>query len=68
MSPDKLVRRALQISVPFNLGAAVLFAFPGSILGRIAGLPTSVPGLYCAMLALFVALFGCAYAWLAVQR
>jgi hypothetical protein len=68
MSPDKIVRRALQISVPFNLGAALLFAFPGSVLGKIAGFPAAVPGLYCAMLAVFVTLFGGTYAWLAVQR
>ena len=68
MGPDKFVRRAMQISVVFNLGGALLFAFPGSVLGRIAGLPASVPGLYCAMLAFFVALFGGTYAWLAVQR
>ena len=68
MDPDKFVRRALQISVVFNLGGAVLFAFPASWLGRLAGLPASVPGPYRGLLAFFIALFGGAYAWLSVQR
>lgn len=68
MDADKLVRRALQISVVFNLGGAYLFAFPASGLGQIAGLPASAPGPYCALLAFFVVLFAGAYAWLSVQR
>jgi hypothetical protein len=68
MHKDRWVRRALRLSVVFNLGGAFLFAFPSSALGRLAGLPSSVPRIYCALLAFFVALFGGAYAWLAAQR
>jgi hypothetical protein len=64
---DKLIRRSLQFSVVFNLGGAWMFAFPALPVGQIAGLPASVPGLYRAMLALFITLFAGAYAWLSVQ-
>lgn len=52
----------------FNLGGAALFAFPSSPFGQLAGLPSHVPGLYRALLTLFVLLFGGAYAWLARQE
>ena len=60
------MRRALWASVCFNLGGALLFFFPAS-LGRLAGLPVPVPAAYAALLALFIVLFGGAYAWLALQ-
>lgn len=66
MDRDRLMRRALWVSVPYNLGGALAFAFPGSI-GRLAGLPTPVPYLYAATLAFLVTLFAGAYAWLASQ-
>jgi len=44
----------------------LLFAFPNS-LGKLAGLPGPVPPVYGVLLALFVALFAGAYAWLARQ-
>jgi hypothetical protein len=61
---DDVLRRVLWVSVPANLGAALLFLFPAS-LGRAAGLPPDVPPLYAAPVAVLVALFGGAYAWLA---
>ena len=64
---DKFLRRALWVSVAYNFAAALLFAFPASNLGRLAGLPAPVPQVYAALVAFFVALFGGAYAWLAVQ-
>ena len=64
---DGFIRRALWTSVAFNLGGALLFAFPSSI-GRLAGLPTPVPPVYCMLLVWFVLLFGGSYAWLASQR
>ena len=67
MDRDRLMRRALGISVIYNFGAAVLFAFPSSWAGRCAGLPAVVPALYRVLLAFFVVLFGGAYAWLARQ-
>lgn len=66
MDRTRLMRRALRTSVVFNLGGALLFAFPASF-GRLAGLPQPVPHVYSASLALMVALFGGAYAWLARQ-
>jgi hypothetical protein len=64
---DRFLRGALWVSVPFNLGAALLFVFPASPLGQLAGLPVPVPPIYGTLLAFFVALFGVAYAWLACQ-
>jgi hypothetical protein len=64
---DKFLRRALWVSVAYNLAAALLFAFPASSFGRLAGLPSPVPPVYSALVAFFVALFGGTYAWLARQ-
>jgi hypothetical protein len=63
---DRFMRRALWLSVPYNLGGALAFAFPES-LGRLAGLPAPVPYLYAASLAFLVTLFAGTYAWLARQ-
>jgi len=68
MSRDKVMRCSLAASVVFNLFGALVFGFPSSPLGQFAGLPNAVPGIYRALVALFVLLFGCAYAWLACQR
>jgi hypothetical protein len=50
----------------FNLGGALMFAFPDSV-GQIAGLPVLVPPIYQGLLVLFVVLFAGVYAWLASQ-
>jgi|SRR5215471_6792664 len=63
---DRLMRVALTASAMMNTGAAILFTFPDS-LGQFAGLPTPVPRIYSILLAVFVMLFGIAYAWLARQ-
>src|SRR5262245_43579778 len=67
MNKDRFMRGALWASVPYNLGGAALFAFPSSFLGQLVGLPTPVPPVYSALLAVFVLLFAGAYAWLACQ-
>ena len=67
MNSDIAMRRILWIAAAFNLGGAVLFAFPASPLGQLVGLPVPVPGIYCAILAFLVALFGASYVWLARQ-
>ena len=61
------MRRALWVSVVYNSGAALLFAFPSSSLGRFSGLPSPVPPIYSTLVALFVALFAGMYGWLAMQ-
>lgn len=66
MDRDHVMRRALWVSVAYNLGGALTFAFPASF-GQLAGLPAQVPSIYSTLLALFVILFGGAYAWLARQ-
>ena len=68
MGKNAIVRGALVISIPFNLAAAFVFAFPDSALGRLQGLPSDAPALYRALLALFLVLFAGAYAWLSVQK
>jgi hypothetical protein len=64
---DKFIRCVLWVSVIFNLGGALLFAFPSSPLGQFAGLPVPVAPIYSMLLVFFVVLFGGAYAWLARQ-
>ena len=66
-SRENILRPALWTAAFFNLCGALLFAFPASRLGQFAGLPTPVPAIYRALVSLFVLLFGCAYAWLAMQ-
>ncbi len=63
---DDGLRLALRASVFFNLGGALLFAFPNS-LGRLAGLPGPAPRVYTAFIAALVLLFGGTYGWLASQ-
>ena len=63
---DDLIRRILAASAFFNLGGALMFAFPDTV-GRLAALPVPVPVVYRVLLALFVLLFGGAYAWLSRQ-
>ena len=67
MVHDKVLRGALLVSAVYNVGGGLLFAFPSSTLGQLAGLPTPVPAVYSTLLALFIVLFGGAYAWLARQ-
>jgi hypothetical protein len=67
MTKDTFIRRVLWATAVFNLGGALLFAFPGSRPGQLVGLPAPVPAAYSVLLAFFVLLFGGAYAWLALQ-
>jgi hypothetical protein len=68
MIDERTLRRALWFSAFYNLSGTFLFAFPHSFAGRLAGLPSSVPALYAAMLGYFVLLFAGTYLWLALQR
>lgn len=63
MSRDVFMRRTLVAGAVFNCAAAAMVLFPSS-LGSFADFPTSAPRLHTWILALFVALFGGAYAWL----
>jgi hypothetical protein len=63
---NRFMRGVLLTSAVFNLAGALLFAFPDS-LGQVARLPTPVPHIYTTLLAVFVMLFGVAYAWLSLQ-
>ena len=67
MNRDSLLRRALWTAAAFNIGGALLFGFPGSAVAHLAGLPSEVPVPYRALLAMFILLFGGAYAWVARQ-
>ena len=67
MDGTRIVRYTLWASLPFNLGAAYILAFPSSMFGRLAGFPESVPLMYAALLSFLVCLFGVVCAWLAVQ-
>jgi hypothetical protein len=61
------MRTALWVSAGFNLGAAVFFAFPSSLPGQLVGLPAAAPPVYRGVLALFEALFGGVFLWLALR-
>jgi hypothetical protein len=67
MDRERILRRALGTSAVFNAAGAMLFAFPAGVMGDLAGLPAAVPVVYRGLTALFVLLFGGAYAWLALQ-
>ena len=67
MNRDRVMRRALWVSVVYNFAGAVMFAFPSMPAGRLSGLPSDVPAIYSSLVALFVALFAGAYGWLAMQ-
>ena len=58
------IRIALWAAACFNACASIFFAF-ASALGRGVGLPTPVPPVYGAFIAMFVLLFAFAYAWMA---
>lgn len=68
MSREAWLRRMLWLAAAVNLAGAVLFAFPDSLPGRLAGFPAQVPVAYRAFCAGFVLLFGGSYAWLAQHR
>lgn len=63
----KFIRTALWVAAFFNLGGMFVFAFPEMAIGPLVGLPTDVPVVYRAVTAVFILLFGGAYAWLARQ-
>lgn len=60
------MRAVLWFAAAFNFGAALMVAFPDTI-GSFSGLPGTGPLFYRWLLVLFVALFGGAYVWLALQ-
>ncbi len=62
---ETTIRRSLWLACPFNLTAALVFAFPASTVGQQLGLPDDVHPLYSLLVALFVGLFGLVYGWLA---
>lgn len=66
MISEVWMRRVLWTAVVFNLGGALMLAFPASALGQLAGLPDA-PAAYRVLVAMFVLLFGGMYAWLARQ-
>lgn len=68
MISTSLLRLALWTTAPANLAVAVILLVPGSAPGVLLGLPPEVPPFYGALLALFVALFGVMYVWLALQQ
>jgi hypothetical protein len=65
---ERYVRATLWLGAAFNLGAAYVFSHPASAVGAYLGLAPHVDPLYAGLCALFVALFGGAYGWLALQR
>lgn len=67
MHRERVMRRALQVTCPFNLVAAFALAYPTSAIGQLFGLPSDAPAVYRAFASGAIALFGFAYGWLSVQ-
>ena len=67
MIRDVVMRRLLWVAAIFNFSAAAMFASPSLPPAQLIGLPIAVPGIYRALLAFLVAMFGVVYAWLAMQ-
>lgn len=67
MSRDQVLRVALWTTVVLNAIGCAAFAFPA--LGYTSPLrPITAPRFLAAQIAFTIALFGCVYAWLAVQQ
>jgi hypothetical protein len=67
MRNDWLIRRALQVTAPFNLLAGFALAYPASWAGQVFGLPADAPAVYRALTGGIIALFGFVYGWLSMQ-
>lgn len=63
---DEPMRAVLWVSAAYNAGGASVFAFPETF-ATVSGFPADVHPMHRGLLALFVLLFGGAYAWLARQ-
>ncbi len=67
MVNDRTMRQILWAAAIYMLGGALMFAFPGSPLGKFAAMPADVPLIYRVFTALFILAFAGMYAWLAMQ-
>jgi hypothetical protein len=67
MPREAILRKVLWLAAAANVGGAALFAFPAWWPAQLAAFPADAPIFYRAFTALFVLLFGGAYAWLASQ-
>ncbi len=66
MSRDRVLRIALWATVALN--AFGVYVFTPLALGRPSPLlPLAVPRFFAAQIGFTIALFGCVYAWLALQ-
>jgi len=62
------MRNALFATAVMNLLAGIAFLPPAARVRALAGLPAGTDPLYLSMVALFVALFGLGYLWVAVAN
>jgi hypothetical protein len=63
MNRDQVMRPALLAGAIFNLVAAAIFLFPGS-LGRVADLPAPSAVYQSWLIAVFIVIFAGLYLWL----
>lgn len=61
------IRITLWLTVIYNIIAATMLLFPTSALGQLVEMPVGAPPIYLVACGYFVILFGCAYAWMAMQ-
>ena len=63
----RLIRTTLWLTTIFNLAAVTMLLFPARGLGSLVLMPAEAPTLYLVIASYFVFIFGCAYAWMALQ-
>ncbi len=67
MITDRIMRQILWAAALYTWGGAMMFAIPGTPVGRFVELPANAPDIYRIFAALFTLIFAGMYAWLAMQ-
>jgi hypothetical protein len=66
MFSEATIRKTVWATVPFNFVGALTFGIPHSFPGRLLQMPPA-PAIFTWNLGFLIALFGLAYAWIALQ-
>jgi hypothetical protein len=67
MQPSSGHRALFLTAGAFNVAVALAFAVPASPVWRLVGMAEPADALIAHLFLVFVALFGCAYAWIAID-
>ena len=66
MFSERTIRRTIWASVPYNFVGALTFGLRDSCPAQLVNLPPA-PSIYTWNMGFLIALFGLAYAWIALQ-